>query len=166
MDKDYYCNALVMKHHLNTSTYQKVDSNSDKRVFNNLKFLIKTHESCLTKNEMRYIFNSNWKSSNFYVLPKVHKSKKILEEINENNNICVNMQPPEDLKGRPTVGDPNSPSQGISGLLQKILSPIVSGLKTYIKDDWGFIRKLPSHVDYPCVFASCDVVSLYTSIPT
>ena len=37
MDKDYYCNTLVMKHHLNTSTYQKVDSNSDKRVFNNLK---------------------------------------------------------------------------------------------------------------------------------
>ena len=41
MDKDYYCNTLVMKHHLNTSTYQKVDSNSDKRVFNNLKLLIK-----------------------------------------------------------------------------------------------------------------------------
>ena len=37
MDKDCYCNTLVMKHHLNTSTYQKVDSNSDKRVFNNLK---------------------------------------------------------------------------------------------------------------------------------
>ena len=30
-----------MKHHLDTSTYQKVDSNSDKRVFSNLKFLIK-----------------------------------------------------------------------------------------------------------------------------
>ena len=41
MDKGYYCNTLVMKHHLNTSTYQKVDSNSDKRVFNNLKLLIK-----------------------------------------------------------------------------------------------------------------------------
>ena len=30
MDKDYYFNTLVMKHHLNTGTYQKVDSNSDK----------------------------------------------------------------------------------------------------------------------------------------
>ena len=28
-----------------------------------------------------------------------------------------------------------------------------------------FIRKLPSHTDYPCVLASCDVVSLCTSIP-
>ena len=33
-----------------------------------------------------------------------------------------------------------------------------------MKDDCNFIRKLPSHVDYPCVLASCDVVSLYTSI--
>ena len=24
-DKDHYCKTLVMKHHLNTSTYQKVD---------------------------------------------------------------------------------------------------------------------------------------------
>ena len=40
MDKDHYCNALVMKHHLNISTYQKV-INSDKRVLNNLKFVIK-----------------------------------------------------------------------------------------------------------------------------
>ena len=40
-DKDYYCNTLVMKHHLSTKTYQIVGSNSDKRVFNNLKFLTK-----------------------------------------------------------------------------------------------------------------------------
>ena len=45
------------------------------------------------------------------------------------------------------------------------LTPIVSCLKTYIKDDWDFIGKLPSHVDYPCGLASCDVVSLYNSIP-
>ena len=67
---------------------------------------------------MKYILNSNKKSSNFYVLPKVHKSKKIIEEINESSNICLNMQAPEDLKGRPIVGGLNSPIQGISGLLE------------------------------------------------
>ena len=61
MDKDYYCDTLVVKHHLNTSAYQKAGSNSDKRVFKNLKLIIKKHESCLTKNEMKYILNSNWK---------------------------------------------------------------------------------------------------------
>ena len=38
-------------------------------------------------------------------------------------------------------------------------------MKTDIKDDWDFIRKSPSHVNYPRLLASCDVVSLYTSIP-
>ena len=45
------------------------------------------------------------------------------------------MQSPGDLKGRPIVCGPNSPTQGISGLLEKILSPTVSCLKTYIKDE-------------------------------
>ena len=31
------------------------------------------------------------------------------------------MQPPEDLKGRPIAGGVNSPTQGTSGLLEKIL---------------------------------------------
>ena len=75
------------------------------------------------------------------------------------------MQPPEDLKRRPIVDGPNSPTKGISGLLEKTLTPIVSCLKTYVKDDWDFIRKSPSHADYPCVLASCDVASLYMSIP-
>ena len=44
------------------------------------------------------------------------------------------------------------------------INPIVSCFKTYIKDEWDFIRKLPPHVDYPDVLASCDVVSSYTSI--
>ena len=113
---------------------------------------------CLTKNGLKYILNSNWKSSNFYILPKIHKPKKIIEKINESNNICLNMQLPEDLKGTPIVGGPNSPTQDISGLLEKILTPTVSCLKTSIKDDWDFIRKLSSNVDYPYVFASCDVV--------
>ena len=65
VDKDSYCNTLVMKHHINTSTYQQVDLNSDKRVFNNLKLLIKKYKSCLTKNETKYILDSNWTSSIF-----------------------------------------------------------------------------------------------------
>ena len=74
---------------------------------------------------MKYILNRNWMSSNFYILPKVHKSKKIIEEINKSHNICLNMQPPEDLEGRSVIGGPNSPTQGINGLLEKILTPIV-----------------------------------------
>ena len=68
------------------------------------------------------------------------------------------------MKGTLIVGGPNSCIQAISDFLENILTPIVSCLKAYLKDDWDFIRKLISHVDHPCVLASFDVVSLYTSI--
>ena len=53
----------------------------------------------------------------------VNKLKNIIEEINESNNICSNIQPPKDLKGRSIVDGSNYPTQGISGLLEKILNP-------------------------------------------
>ena len=76
------------------------------------------------------------------------------------NYTFLNVQPPEDLTGIPAMGGPNSPTQDISVILEKTLISIVSRLKTYIKDDQDFIRKLLSHVEYPCVFASCNVITI------
>ena len=44
------------------------------------------------------------------------------------------MEPPKHLEEKTITGVPNSPIQGISGLLKKSLKPIISYLKTYIKD--------------------------------
>ena len=63
MKKDSYYNTIVMKHHPNTSTYEKVNSNSDIRIVSNLKSLVKNYESFLTKNENIFL-SSNSKSSN------------------------------------------------------------------------------------------------------
>ena len=63
MKKDSYCNTIVMKHHPNTRTYEKVNSNSDIRIVSNLKSLVKNYESFLTKNESIFL-SSNSKSSN------------------------------------------------------------------------------------------------------
>ena len=84
------------------------------------------------------ILNSNWKSSIFHVLPKVHKSKSIRrlqKKLMKANYTFLNVQPPEDLTGIPAMGGPNSPTQDISVILEKTLISIVSRLKTYIKDD-------------------------------
>ena len=35
-----------------------------------------------------------------------------------------------------------------------------------MKDDWDFLRQLPSNVPFECELFSCDITSLYTSIPT
>ena len=94
---------LSLKHHLNTNRYQKVDTNGDKNVSNKFKSLIKNHKSCLTESDTKNILKNNWKSSSFYVLPKVLKSKKIIDEINKYNDICVNMEPRKFLEGRLTA---------------------------------------------------------------
>ena len=74
------------------------------------------------------------------------------------------MKPPSNLKGRAIVGGPQSPTQHLSELLEKILSPLVTHLRSYIKDDWDFLRKFPRYLDPSCHLYSCDVVNLYTNI--
>ena len=69
----------------------------------------------------------------------------------------VELPPPADLKGRPIVGGPSAPTRRLSTLIEKLLSPLVPLLKTYIKDDWDFLRKLPHQIDYPCTLFSCDI---------
>ena len=51
---------------------------------------------------------------------------------------------PDDLKGTPILRGPNSPTQGISDLLNKLLTSVVACLKTHKKTDLDFLEKLPS----------------------
>ena len=38
-------------------------------------------------------------------------------------------------------------------------------IRSYIKDDWDFLRKFPKQLPIDCDLYSCDITSLYTSIP-
>ena len=82
------------------------------------------------------------------------------------NSEYLNIFQPEDLSGRPIVAGPESPTQCSGKLIEILLKPVAPCLTTYIKDDWDFIRFSPSEVEFDCTLYSCDLVSLYTSIPT
>ena len=164
MNHDYYNEKLIKEQHLNTNAYRKVAPNSDKLVFKELEKIIEKNKSCLTKEEISFILNENWKLSIFNAYPKIHKSN-ILKEIAEKcENDYVEMDPPTDLKSRPVIAGPISPTQNASKLLERILTPIVSHQSTYIKDDWHFIKKIPRNLDFNCNLFGCDIESLYTSI--
>lgn len=164
MDTLFYKDKLVLADHLQTETYENVNANSDNKVFKELKLLMSKYKSNVTKKELSYITNFEWKSSLFYVLPKIHKCKSIIEKMAEQKCLCIVMEPPPDLKGRAIVAGTNSPTQRLSELLEKILSPLVRNLKSYIKDDWDFIRKFPQKFEHDCHLYSCDIVNLYTNI--
>ena len=139
----------------------------------NIIGLLGKHKDCLTKHE--YSYTTYWKTSNFYVLPKIHKCKAIIEAIKKEQKAYIVLEPPNALKCRPIIAGPSSPTQHLSEILQKILSPIVREQKSYVKDDWDLLRKLPyqNNVGRKLPYQnnagrkllSCDVTSLYTSIP-
>ena len=104
------------------------------------------HQHCLTKKEFSYVVDFEWKTSNFYALPKIHKSKQIIDKLRHCDSEYIEMSIPSDLQARPVVAGPVSPTQHLSEFLEKILSPIVEHLKSYVKDDWDFLRKFPRHI--------------------
>ena len=149
MDKTFYKDKLIIDH-LNTTTNCKVDEREERKVMCNLKKFVEKYKKCLTPKEIKYVTDSDLKSSNFYVLPKIHKNERVLEEISMCNNIYLEMTPPIDLKARPIVAGPISATSRLSKMIDKLLSPLVQNLKSYIKDDLDLIRKLPSNIGYEC----------------
>ena len=165
MNKSDYRDRLVQQRHLQTESYECVSENIDKSVYRNMKKLCVKHKDCLTKNEMDAILSEDWATSKFYVLPKINKSQTILDKIKETQCEYVEMPMPEDLKSRPIVSGPKSVTGGLSKLLEKLLTPLVGKLDSFIKDERDFLRKFPKNIGEDCNIVCCDVVSLYTSIP-
>ena len=165
MDSQFYRDKMVLKDHLNTSTYKIVSRFSDNRVMRKLQELTKKHSKCLHESEIKYINNKHWRSSNIYVTPKVHKCKEIIDIATSSNEEYIHVPCPRNLKGRPIIAGPESPTQRLSELIEKILSPLVPLLRSFVKDDWDFINRLPRTTDFECELYSIDIVSLYTNIP-
>ena len=101
MDKSYYQDSLVVKEHLDSNVYQEVPRNSDKKVFEKLKFLVEKYRSNLSKREVAYLTNFKWQSSNIYSTPTVHKYKTIQEVIALSTDDYNEVFQQEDLKARP-----------------------------------------------------------------
>ena len=83
------------------------------------------------------------------------------------NEDCIEKYQSKDLQVTGLlVAGPESPKQRLNHLLELLHKSIVPKLNTSIKDDWHFLRFLPSETDFECDLYSCDRESLFTSIPT
>jgi peptide-methionine (R)-S-oxide reductase len=96
----------------------------------------------------RYLQNSNPRTSELYLLPKVHKNKL-------------------PMPGRPIVSANNSPTERISEFADFFLKPLVQKTRSYVRDTTDFINKIESITTLPaeCYLCTVDVTSLYTNIP-
>ena len=64
------------------------------------------------------------------------------------NDTIINVSKPNNLKSRPILTGPNSQTQALSSLIEKILKPFEPSSTTYIKEDWHFIKQLPRTLNY------------------
>ena len=85
MDTEYYRDKLVLQDHLNQPTYETTRNDIDKIVFKKQRKLMDKHRDCLTDKEFKFITDYKWKSSNFYVNPKIAKNKEIGSKMQSNN---------------------------------------------------------------------------------
>ena len=92
-------------------------------------------------NKKGEVASNVFSASNFYGLPKVHKSKQINEAIEQQNNGYIEIHEPEELTARPIVGGPNCPTRPLSQVIKIILKLFLNHKKRYVKDDIDFLRK-------------------------
>ena len=72
---------MILQHLNDANTYQKTDQKCDNGVMKRIGELANKYKSPLRKAEKLYLTSISFSTSNFYALPKVHKSKQINEAI-------------------------------------------------------------------------------------
>ena len=164
MDANHY-EQMVSDQLEDQSFSKKLPQNEDKKTMSQIGKLIRNHGQNLTKNEIDYLTNFEVRTSNFYGLPKIHKSKEIQENIRNCKNTHIKIPKPEDLKLRPIIAGPSSSTQRLSNLLDILLKPLCKKVPSFIRDDMDFLNYIPDRVPLNTILVSFDVTSLYTNIP-
>ena len=152
---------------LNTEKYEKLPRNVDYFVNLKLKSLIKKYQALLTSQERRAIVNFDYRTTNIYGLPKIHKSEIINEAIKDVKSTYLHLRDPVDLSFRLIFGGPENPCSVLADLLNTLLNPFRSKVKSSLKDTFDFIRRIPTFApeDLPFIeIVLVDVKSMYESL--
>ncbi|KAL5012387.1 hypothetical protein ScPMuIL_010938 [Solemya velum] len=145
LDTLYY-KQLVMEQLNDHNFYERIESNKDKTVMRDIKKFLKKHHESFTNNEIDYLTNFEGKTSNFYGLPKIHKSKEIQDAIKQQHTIYVQVKNPTDLKLRPIIAGPQSPTQRLINLIDILLKPYCNQVPSFVEDDIDFLNFIPENV--------------------
>lgn len=163
MDTNFY-KSKVLDILNDEETYKKIPRNIDQNTMYKIKETINKYNHYLTKDEILYLTNFEYKTSLFYGLPKIHKSKLIIDTVEGSESEYISIHNPGDLKLRPIVAGPACPTHRISHLLDILLQPFLKYVPAYLKNNLEFLNKLPKDIKDTEIFITLDVVSLYSNI--
>ena len=165
LDRQHYKDLMEAK--LNTPVYQQLDDNVDYFINVRLSVLTKKYHHMLTKKERLAITNFDYKSTNIYGVPKIHKSKILKEAVKTCQSSVLHSPQPADLTLRIIFGGPKNPTTGLASLVDALLKPFLPKIQARVQDVFEFIRKIPvfSPDDLPFIeLWSVDVKDMYPSI--
>jgi hypothetical protein len=140
LDGDHY-KRMVEEVFYDPEYFEDSDGNQMTETLNKIAALCRKHRSCLTTDEISYLSKFDCKEANFYVLPKAHKSKLIKDAIHTQNSEVIEIYQPQDLKVRPIIGGPISPTSHLSQLIDFLLQPFVLQLPSYTRDSMDLLRQ-------------------------
>ena len=127
--------------------------------------LLQKHKKCFDENnkEIKYIGDFEFKTANFYGLPKIHKSKILIEKIAQSQNFenYIEIDDLSDLSFRYITGGPVAPTSKLSEVLDILLKPFMSNIKSHVKDTTDFLNKLPTSINDNVTLLTCDIKDMY-----
>ena len=146
--------------------YTKLNTSPEKELNLKYKKFLQKFKSQMTEKEFDYLLNFEVKTSNFYGLPKVHKSKQINEKCKSANSGYVEITDKiSDLKLRPIVAGPSCHTHRLSNLIDILLRPYTEHVTSYLRDTTDFLNNLPDTIPKDTILTSFDIEALYSNIP-
>ena len=87
------------------------------KIQSKLSRFLRQRKLFFTESEWRFLNDKHHKVSNFYGLPKIHKSKTIESAINSLNSEIIEIFESSNLELRPIVGGPKCPTRKLSQVI-------------------------------------------------
>ena len=107
----------------------------------------------MTEKEHDYLQNFEVRPSQFYGLPKIHKSKSINEKCKNSTSSYVKVSNVNDLKLRPIVAGPSCLTHRFSNLIDILLRPSTKPVRNHLRESIDFLNSFSDYVPINTLFA-------------
>ena len=164
MSMDYYF-KMCMDELNKENVYKRLGKvNPSKLVYRKVVDFANHYKQILTKKEYQFLVDKEYRLANFYTLPKLHKSTRI-NQLLQNGGEYIHVEDfTEAIEGRPIVGGPVSHTSGISEMIHIITKPIVARIPHILRDTFDFIERCNLVVPDGTLLGTADVKALYTNL--
>ena len=163
MSPESYWN-MCQKHLDNNEHYENIPYNPKDILQKRIDDFIEKYKETFLNKEYQYLKNYNYKIANFYMLPKLHKCKRLNEIISENPMEYLSINEDLDIEGRPIVAGSAYNTHGISILIHKIMESSLKHISHILQDTFDFVERAEKKLKIGTVLGVADIKSLYTNI--